>query len=331
MHASLDERKAESVLKKPQTIFSLTGGLGNQLFQLAAALSHSTGVVGLEWRVGRPRLNRSGVPEIMSFKLPKEVVVVEPGCFSGLLSKSSGYLLRMGFAPRKYEKFSAFRVLAHFLGSIISAIYFKDFRKTIALDDLGYSDIPNSKGKKFIVGYFQSYIWASNSLSRAKLQELTLMNGDGPEVHKFRQLSKVERPLVVHVRLGDYKLEDNFGLLSPDYFIQTTQKAINEGQYSAIWIFSDEPDLAREYFSRLKNIHTRFIGEVDGSTSSTFEVMRMGYGYVISNSTFSWWAAFLSHNEESSVYAPSPWFKSIKSPKGLIPPTWVICDAKWLI
>ena len=316
-------------MKKPRTIFSLTGGLGNQLFQLAAALSHSSGEVGLEWGVGRPRLNRSGMPELMSFKLPKEVVVVEPGSFRRLLSKSSGYLLRMGFAPRRYEEIPPFRVLAHFLGSMISAAYFKDFRKTISVDDLGYSEIPTTDGNAFILGYFQSYIWASKTETRTKLRELTLVNGDGPEVQEFKRLAQIERPLIIHVRLGDYKLEDSFGLLTPDYFVQTAHKAIKAGTYSSIWIFSDELELARRYFSDLDNIQVRFIGEVDGSTSSTFEVMRLGYGYVISNSTYSWWAAFLSQNNESPVYAPFPWFKGMKSPNCLIPTTWVVCDAIW--
>ena len=316
-------------MKKPRAIFSLTGGLGNQLFQLAAALSYSAGEVGLEWGVGRPRLSSSGSPELMRFKLPKEVVVIEPGSFGKLLSKSSGYLLRMGFAPRWYEKFPPFRVLCHFLGSAISALYFKDFRKTIAVDDLGYSVIPYSGKKTFILGYFQSYLWASNTLIRNKLSSLTLLDGDGPELRNFRTLSQAERPLVIHVRLGDYKLEDDFGLLSPSYFLETAQRAVSEGNYSSIWIFSDEPDMAREYFSSLGNIQVRVIGEVDSSTSSTFEVMRLGYGYVISNSTFSWWAAFLSHNEKPAVYAPSPWFKGIKSPNQLIPSTWVVCDAIW--
>lgn len=316
-------------MKKPRTIFSLTGGLGNQLFQLAAALSHSAGGVGLEWGVGRPRLNRSGMPELLSFKLPNDVVVVEPGSFKKLLSKSSGYLLRMGFAPRAYEKIPLFRILAQFLGSIISAAYFKDFRKTISVDDLGYSVIPTSEGNTFILGYFQSYVWASKNETCRKLRELTLVNGDGPEVQKFRCLAQIERPLIIHVRLGDYKLEERFGLLSPEYFLQTAQKAIKDGIYSSIWVFSDEPELARKYFSEFENIKVRFIGEVDGSTSSTFEVMRLGFGYVISNSTFSWWAAFLSQNNESPVYAPSPWFKGMKSPNYLIPPNWVACDAIW--
>jgi hypothetical protein len=50
--------------------------------------------------------------------------------------------------------------------------------------------------------------------------------------------------------------------------------------------------------------------------------MRYFSGYVISNSTFAWWAAFLRHNQEVPVYAPDPWFKMINDPKMLIPENW---------
>jgi hypothetical protein len=52
----------------------LTGGLGNQLFQLAAGLSATKkGVLYLHWSLGKPRISESGLPEIASFSLPKNV------------------------------------------------------------------------------------------------------------------------------------------------------------------------------------------------------------------------------------------------------------------
>ena len=54
------------------TAVALTGGLGNQLFQLAAGLSATKkGVLYLHWSLGKPRISESGLPEIASFNLPK--------------------------------------------------------------------------------------------------------------------------------------------------------------------------------------------------------------------------------------------------------------------
>jgi hypothetical protein len=92
---------------------------------------------------------------------------------------------------------------------------------------------------------------------------------------------------------------------------------------NTIWIFSDEIARAKELIEvDLDSNLVRWIEEVDQSPASTMELMRHGVGYVIANSTFSWWAAYLSYNTGSPVIAPDPWFKEIEEPAGLIPPSW---------
>jgi hypothetical protein len=58
--------------------------------------------------------------------------------------------------------------------------------------------------------------------------------------------------------------------------------------------------------------------------SEVLKVMSLGQAYVISNSTFSWWAAHLAclRDENVLVYYPDPWFKEIVAPVGLFPRTW---------
>ena len=71
----------------------------------------------------------------------------------------------------------------------------------------------------------------------------------------------------------------------------------------------------------------RWINSVDDSVVGTLQAMRLGCAYVIANSTFSWWAAYLSLNPSVEVVAPSPWFMVMEDPKELIPPNWEQIDA----
>jgi hypothetical protein len=94
------------------------------------------------------------------------------------------------------------------------------------------------------------------------------------------------------------------------------------GDFKKIWVFSDEPALAQIQFSKILPEELRWIPEIDGSATKTLEVMRFGHGYVIGNSTFSWWGASLSYTNWAKVIAPDPWFKNLPTPHSLIPPNW---------
>ena len=315
--------------KSPKNIVSLTGGLGNQLFQLALAVDISEGNnVELEWGVGKPRLSTNGLPEICSFELPANISLGRKRQGGWLMAKSSGYLLRMGINPRWYEKSNYIKRLITKSAEVICLFYFREKRDISYSVGTGYSKLDDNSDPRFLVGYFQSFRWAANAGTYSVMSELKLKEYSS-EYEYYKELALVEKPLIVHVRLGDYKSEADFGLLHPEYFTNILNDRWSSGNFKKIWVFSDEISTAEKYFKKFQKEDIRFIQDVGNSTSLTFEVMRLGYGYIIGNSSFSWWSAFLSRNSNASVTAPSPWFRNLREPVDLFPPSWSQCESRW--
>jgi hypothetical protein len=194
----------------------LTGGLGNQLFQFAAALSYSqSGKIELFEKFGKPRLNSKGEPEIFSLTVEEIASVSRRAEDNLLLRKSSGYLLRSRIWPRKLEKFIIIQVLTDLAASAIQSINFRDFFYPISISDVGYRRIKMNRFVRWIfnpilIGYFQTSVWPQEI--KVKLQFLKLKQ-EGPEIVRLRAEASVQRPVVIHIRRGDYKSESTFGLL----------------------------------------------------------------------------------------------------------------------
>lgn len=316
--------------KKPRVILTLTGGLGNQLFQLAAALSvrkFPGEKIGLDWGIGRPRLNKLAVPDLASFNLPNGVSLLPKRRFSWLASKSNGYLLRMGFAPKSFERVAPIRFIIRTAGNLVATMYFRSKRVSYVCDSLGFSPILDPESPFVLIGYFQSYIYAEKS---GVLEELRKMKPveSSVEIDNLTFASSAEKPLVVHFRFGDYKNENAFGIPSVEYYRKGITELWKTGNYKSIWVFSDEIDLAKLKFPQEYISYVRWIEEIGESAGLTLEAMRLGHGFVIANSSFSFWGAMLAHGDTKvEVVAPDPWFQGTESPNELVPNYWLRIQA----
>jgi hypothetical protein len=307
----------------------LTGGLGNQLFQFAAALSFSQKQeIEIFEKLGKPRLNSRGEPELFSLTVGQITSVTRRAEDNLLLRKSSGYILRSKIWPRKFEKFITIRVLTDFAASIIQTLNFRNFFYPVSISEVGYKKIQIKRFvtwffNPFLIGYFQSSVWPQEV--KGKLQSLNLIQ-EGPEIKKLRQEAQLQPPVVIHIRRGDYKSESTFGLPGENYYRDAMTIVNRQYPTNSIWVFSDEESEARKILNWLPAERVRYIPDVDGESAASLMAMRLGCAYVIANSTFSWWGAFLSECEEPLVVAPNPWFIGQQEPTLLIPTNWIRID-----
>jgi hypothetical protein len=119
------------------------------------------------------------------------------------------------------------------------------------------------------------------------------------------------RAIAIHLRRGDYVNNPNYELTKYEYFIRTSKKIRYEfGNDLKVYIFSDDKRSAENLSKFIPN-STVF----NDQNLSPLEVMyNMSFLQftICSNSTFSWWAAFLNDNQNRFVFFPSNWFGSKK-------------------
>ena len=145
----------------------------------------------------------------------------------------------------------------------------------------------------------------------------------GPEFCIFEEKIISARPIIIHVRLGDYREIPTYGVLDSEFFEKALDRVVAQVGNQDIWLFSDTPELALTMMPKKYLDKINVIPEIDGCAASTLQLMRYGSGYVIANSTFSWWSAFLRFDQSSPVICPRPWFRNAPEPEGLIPSAWI--------
>jgi hypothetical protein len=323
----ITKNKVEGKVDLGNTSVLLNGGLGNQLFQLAAALHVAPGeTVTLEQSFGRPRLNSEGLPEICSMTLPNRVELSDRREIGVIAQKIINFAIRLGAKERRT------RVLVdlyQFLVNFYFCIFERNVSKIWISNGIGFdSSLGSRQSGKLLIGYFQTYHYSTNASVSAELRALKVPK----ESMEYSRLSKVvgmSNVLIVHIRLGDYKNENSFGIPSATYYVEALRIHLETNSFDYVWLFSDEVDLARKMLSVVKDNVITYMDDKTISVTETFQLMRAGKAFIIANSTFSWWAAFLADKESVSVICPQPWFRSGETPNGLIPKHWAKSPARY--
>lgn len=133
-----------------------------------------------------------------------------------------------------------------------------------------------------------------------------------PPIAKNSKLYKIienNESICVTIRRGDYannpKIRKKYLVTEKNFFVKGVKKIRNTHPKAPIICFSDDIEWVKTNMC--------FEGDVyyEDGNDPVWEKMRMMSRckhFVISNSTFSWWAQYLSENPEKIVYAPREWY-----------------------
>jgi len=308
--------------KKKNSVL-LYGGLGNQLFQIAAGLYASNNTfLEIVGKVGEPRLNLNGLPDALTFDLPQNSVYTqdENMCFH----EKRFYLYLLKVSSHGFRDLKG-KIVGRTLRPIYTFLTFRRFPQQklflsngVGFDDRLSMDLTNS----LLIGCFHSYRWGANDIVKSKMRSLTI----GLEKSWLKELyefSKDEKPIVVHIRRGDYRVIPELGYIGIDYFLTAINKMKLIYPHSRIWIFSDDFDFVKQSLPASLIQNARLIDNDQANAALNLQAMRYGHSYIISNSTFSWWGAFLSFNENATVMRPKFWFKTKPNPRDIFPEEWI--------
>ena len=151
-----------------------------------------------------------------------------------------------------------------------------------------------------IVGFFQSYKYFSNIRDEI-VKDFTVKKEYRDDCKSI--IKQLDNPIALHIRRGDFLINSaNHYNLSMSYYKNALDCFDNNRQ---VIIFSDDPDWCfnHELFS-----DDRFIVTKSDSPYHDLYLMTKCDDFIIANSTFSWWGAWLCTNPDKVVLYPDKWF-----------------------
>ena len=178
-----------------------------------------------------------------------------------------------------------------------------------------------------IEGYFQS--WKYFVEHREELKEFfSLKEDESKLLFEFRK-KLPEKFTSIHIRRGgnaDAKLNTNFhGLLPLEYYKRAIEVANSICSVENIVIFTDNSALARDFLKDwMPPLDYVLLSREEISNQAVnLWLMSEGTSFIGANSSYSWWAAFLGNRRGPTIF-PRPWYKELGLPeRDLLMPDWL--------
>ena len=279
----------------------LIGGLGNQLFQYATGLAQA---------------ERLGCP------LDLDITYFQVSDKRTLALESFHHCGRsLTFTQKRRGRLTA--RLQNRTGSILREASFA-YDPRVAAIGVGTR----------LEGYFQSWRYFSEIADPLRGQIRNLRSPSIWYKEKLAELSD-EAWVGVHIRRGDYataQYRDKFGPVSLEYIARGLKFLSAIGGPMKSVIFTDDPiDVRRELrASGMEALADEIIEPpADSEPLESLLLLSQAAHLVLSNSSFSWWAAYLGDRPERLVVAPRPWFVGLDhDTRDLLLPDWLTLEGR---
>lgn len=299
------------------------GGLGNQMFEYAYAIKmqkeyndKSICINGIYHQLAKDKRHVA----LQHFRLSENVYFL-PQCKAILLILHLLLTILQACGIKRFFEILKARLLTH-------ADDENQLRRQGAYCASGIFSYPQlepcTSRIKHAYGNFQ-HKSSVQGIEHILQQHFTVRTQPGAANKALLDEIKSTNSVCVHVRRGDYLLPQyaQLQVCNEAYYTEAIRQARLELDNPVFYVFStghDDIEWVRQNYHLGDNV--RYV-DLDNPDYEELRLMYTCKHFIISNSTFSWWAAVLSHESpEKKVWCPSVWIKG--SEVSLAQDSWIL-------
>lgn len=187
-------------------------------------------------------------------------------------------------------------------------------------------EVLSAPNNSYLDGYWQSEKYFAEIADTLR-EEFTPALPLGARASTLAAEIAARDSISVHVRRGDYVQEagvrEIHGVCPLEYYQESVHRLAETISDPHCYVFSDDPAWVEN------NLHldvpcTFVAPESAGGEVVDLHLMSRCRHHVIANSSFSWWAAWLNPSPHKRVLAPARWFAqgAGRDTRDLLPPAW---------
>lgn len=285
----------------------LYGGLGNQMFQYSLFL-YLKSIHGQEILLDQTFINKFKIHN--GFVLPK------------IININLNYVVE----NRKFV--FLYRIILYLLRKTKKVVTDRNLEDDIDNFEKGIIRLIKTRPIVYF-GYFQSY----QIVERVKEELFKNLNLNDSILNEYRERINNCQSISIHVRRGDYfsnKLERIYGNICNDLYYKKAISVIkNRVENPFYFVFTDDLEWVKHNMTNILGLNY----EIVSNNYTNVDYIELSYmslckHNIISNSTFSWWGAYLNLNTDKIVIAPSKWTNIENRSKNILPPNWITINSE---
>jgi hypothetical protein len=186
------------------------------------------------------------------------------------------------------------------------------------------AELERQQAPVYLRGHFQSWRYFEPCASEIRAELMPAAPGD-PESQRLA--SEGGRSAALHVRRGDYLSAKNIKIYAQPgvTYYQAALAQLPAG--TPVWVFSDDIAWCRANLQVPPSVPPLHFVDTDGasprSALADLWLMAQAQHHIIANSSLSWWAAWLADGRGGQKFAPRQWFVDARvSTADLLPAHW---------